>query len=113
LKIGGGKDKQSAMDEDKKRKTVTPIWRPVCTQAISSEGYLHVPSKYHLAAGMIDPKNLSGSFLFFFFFFVVFIFVYITSSEKRSSTAFDLIIQRFPGGGVYLCHHILINLWIF
>jgi hypothetical protein len=69
LKIGGGKDKQSAMDEDKKRKTVTPIWRPVCTQAISSEGYLHVPSKYHLAAGMIDPKNLSGSFLFFFFFF--------------------------------------------
>ena len=68
LKIGGGKDKQSAMDEDKKRKTVTPIWRPVCTQAISSEGYLHVPSKYHLAAGMIDPKNLSGSISFFFFF---------------------------------------------
>ncbi|XP_062154994.1 uncharacterized protein LOC133863038 isoform X2 [Alnus glutinosa] len=37
LKIGAGKDKQSAMDQKKKRKTVTPIWRPVCTQAISSE----------------------------------------------------------------------------
>ncbi|XP_059455927.1 uncharacterized protein LOC132186121 [Corylus avellana] len=40
LKIGGGKDKRSAMDENKKHKTVTPIWRPVCTRAISSEDCL-------------------------------------------------------------------------
>uniref|UniRef100_A0A7N2LP87 Uncharacterized protein n=1 Tax=Quercus lobata TaxID=97700 RepID=A0A7N2LP87_QUELO len=35
--MGGGKEKQSAMDQSKKLKTVTPIWRPVCTQAVSDE----------------------------------------------------------------------------
>uniref|UniRef100_A0A2N9HQI7 A-kinase anchor protein 7-like phosphoesterase domain-containing protein n=1 Tax=Fagus sylvatica TaxID=28930 RepID=A0A2N9HQI7_FAGSY len=35
--MGGGKDKQSAMDLKKKQKTVTPVWRPVCTQAVSDE----------------------------------------------------------------------------
>ncbi|GLT53345.1 hypothetical protein SLA2020_266230 [Shorea laevis] len=37
LKIGGGKDKQSAMDQNNKRKTISRVWRPVCTQAVSSE----------------------------------------------------------------------------
>jgi hypothetical protein len=68
LKIGAGKDKQSAMDQKKKRKTVTPIWRPVCTQAISSEGYLHVPSKYHLSTGMSDQRVCLVLFPFFFSF---------------------------------------------
>ncbi|XP_050286103.1 uncharacterized protein LOC126725417 isoform X8 [Quercus robur] len=35
--MGGGKEKQSAMDQSKKLKKVTPIWRPVCTQAVSDE----------------------------------------------------------------------------
>ena len=38
--MGGGKEKQSAMDQNRKLKTVTPVWRPVCTQAVSDEGWL-------------------------------------------------------------------------
>ncbi|KAL0010375.1 hypothetical protein SO802_005483 [Lithocarpus litseifolius] len=37
FKMGGGKEKQSAMDQNKKLKTVTPVWRPVCTKAVSDE----------------------------------------------------------------------------
>ncbi|XP_030971834.1 uncharacterized protein LOC115991963 isoform X5 [Quercus lobata] len=37
FKMGGGKEKQSAIDQNKKLKTVTPVWRPVCTQAVSDE----------------------------------------------------------------------------
>ena len=56
--MGGGKDKQSAMELKKKQKTVTPVWRPVCTQAVSDEGWLVIFMYNHnLLAGLIDLKS--------------------------------------------------------
>ncbi|XP_075666541.1 uncharacterized protein LOC142636271 isoform X6 [Castanea sativa] len=37
FKMGGGKEKQSALDQNKKLKKATLVWRPVCTQAVSDE----------------------------------------------------------------------------
>ncbi|KAG7997761.1 hypothetical protein I3843_01G226100 [Carya illinoinensis] len=36
-KMGGGEDKQSAVDQKNKHTKITSVWRPVCTQAISKE----------------------------------------------------------------------------
>ncbi|KAF8400847.1 hypothetical protein HHK36_014150 [Tetracentron sinense] len=49
-KMGGAKDRQSAMDRNKKQKTVIPVWRPVCTQSSSYEGCL-------VKGVMIEPGN--------------------------------------------------------
>lgn len=38
VKMGGGKDKQSAGKQGKKLKAINPVWRPVSTQASSYEG---------------------------------------------------------------------------
>ncbi|XP_028124922.1 serine--tRNA ligase-like [Camellia sinensis] len=52
-KMAGAKDRQSVMDW-KKQKTVTPIWRPVCTKSSSSEG--------EVAHGFLEKigRNLPG-----------------------------------------------------
>lgn len=65
LRTGGGEDKQSVMDANKKRKTITPVWRPVCTHAISKEGWLSSCTvKYPLSAIVIDLKGCLVLFLF-------------------------------------------------
>lgn len=38
--MGGGKDKQSGGDRNKKIRTTNAVWRPVSTQATSNEGGL-------------------------------------------------------------------------
>ncbi|XP_038717598.1 uncharacterized protein LOC120010806 isoform X2 [Tripterygium wilfordii] len=39
-RMGGAKDKVGALDRNRKRKTVNPVWRPISTQANSVEGSL-------------------------------------------------------------------------
>ncbi|XP_077218236.1 uncharacterized protein LOC143852629 isoform X2 [Tasmannia lanceolata] len=50
--MSGKKDKPNAMDH-KKRRTMTPVWRPVSTQSSSYEGYLEKDEKTNLE----NPKE--------------------------------------------------------
>ncbi|XP_058192511.1 uncharacterized protein LOC131309859 isoform X3 [Rhododendron vialii] len=54
-KVGGAKDRRCVMDL-KRRKTVNPIWRPVCTQSSSSQDC----SIKQLQAGFEDLHDLDG-----------------------------------------------------
>lgn len=58
--MGGIEDNQSAVDQKEKHKIITSVWRPVCTRAISKEGWL--------SAGMKGRRFFLVLFPYFLFF---------------------------------------------